>query len=241
MAAIVFFFTLDTSEDAMHGATQPPRMRIQSTQIRNLPPASIEDTSPNVYYDDDADKDSSISGRLAIFVQTEGPSFDIRLTDDSFTLNEHYVSTIAEGSPRFATTTKSSTVPMIEPGFNVNMEETTEEVKSKQHDDYPNNVEHATGKSTRLFPADWQNFPFTSGHQNSFGIPIEEDERLLHMIAEQSAQSDLSDRQGHVSTTAANVNSATRVSPTLPNLHHPTDSHSLRPTQEGRFLVIVYA
>lgn len=64
-----------------------------------------------------------------------------------------------------------------------------------------------------------QNFGFTSGHQNNFGVPIEEDERILRMLNAQLAaeqRQPLNDNE-FLSTTDLSVY-RTRVSPTLPIL-----------------------
>lgn len=86
--------------------------------------------------------------------------------------------------------------------------------------------ENAVEKSKLLFPSKetLENFGFTSGHQNSFGIPIEEDERILrmlnHQLASQSSEPKLSQSNDYILlsiTTDANIHQ-TKVSPTLPNI-----------------------
>lgn len=62
-----------------------------------------------------------------------------------------------------------------------------------------------------------QNFGFTSGHQNNFGVPIEEDERILRMLNAQLAAEQRSNDNKYVSTTDLSVY-RTKVSPTLPIL-----------------------
>lgn len=62
-----------------------------------------------------------------------------------------------------------------------------------------------------------QNFGFTSGHQNNFGVPIEEDERILRMLNAQLAAKQLPIDNDYMSTTDLSV-FRTRVSPTLPIL-----------------------
>ncbi|XP_061390789.1 uncharacterized protein LOC133326126 [Musca vetustissima] len=73
---------------------------------------------------------------------------------------------------------------------------------------------------------------FTSGHQNSFGVPIEEDERILRLIDGLFP--------GHVPplTTAAYVESMTKVSPTIPPVRHskPTDPMMLTATKSTNTL-----
>lgn len=60
-------------------------------------------------------------------------------------------------------------------------------------------------------------FGFTSGHQNNFGVPIEEDERILRMLNEQLIRRE-KDRNGSdiLTTTTDGYAYRTRVSPTLP-------------------------
>lgn len=84
--------------------------------------------------------------------------------------------------------------------------------------------ENAVERSKLLFPSKetLENFGFTSGHQNNFGVPIEEDERVLRMLNEQMLNSQRKLNQSDeyfVSsiTTDSNVYQ-TKVSPTLPNL-----------------------
>lgn len=80
-----------------------------------------------------------------------------------------------------------------------------------------------TIKSTLMFPSEetLKFFGFTSGHQNNFGVPIEEDERMLRLLNEQlrlAAEKEPNNSDGSVnvrSTTDSNVHQ-TRVSPTLP-------------------------
>lgn len=84
-----------------------------------------------------------------------------------------------------------------------------------------NVVEH--DRPRLLFPSKGtlQNFGFTSGHQNSFGIPIEEDERILRMLNEEMLKSQMNrsaDESQFISTTDLNTY-RTKVSPTLPILN----------------------
>ncbi|XP_053681334.1 uncharacterized protein LOC128732189 [Anopheles nili] len=61
---------------------------------------------------------------------------------------------------------------------------------------------------------------FTSGHQNNFGVPIEEDERLLHKLNDQLMQLERQ-REKNVTIPSATTDSSlyrTKVSPTLPIL-----------------------
>ncbi|KFB51790.1 hypothetical protein ZHAS_00019942 [Anopheles sinensis] len=61
---------------------------------------------------------------------------------------------------------------------------------------------------------------FTSGHQNNFGVPIEEDERLLRRLNEQLMQLEQL-RQKNITIPSATTDSSlyrTKVSPTLPIL-----------------------
>uniref|UniRef100_A0A1I8MLG0 FZ domain-containing protein n=1 Tax=Musca domestica TaxID=7370 RepID=A0A1I8MLG0_MUSDO len=72
-------------------------------------------------------------------------------------------------------------------------------------------------------------FRFTSGHQNSFGVPIEEDERILRLI------DGLFPGHAPSPTTTATVDSIAKVSPTIPPVTHnkptaPMMSASSKPT-----------
>ncbi|KAG4078593.1 hypothetical protein HA402_003240 [Bradysia odoriphaga] len=70
-------------------------------------------------------------------------------------------------------------------------------------------------------------FGFTSGHQNNFGVPIEEDERVLRMLNEQLIRRE-KNQNGTDSymTTTDGYAYRTRVSPTLPVIN------SMDPTTE---------
>lgn len=68
-------------------------------------------------------------------------------------------------------------------------------------------------------------FGFTSGHQNNFGVPIEEDERVLRMLNEQLIRREKNRNGSDVYTTTTDGYAyRTRVSPTLPviNAMDPT-------------------
>lgn len=243
LVGMLYFLTMDSSENS----TEDPHLRlpmwIQSTTERSFPSTEIEESSRNEFYDVEVDRDGSISGRLAIFVQTEEPTNDVSMTDSHIDFKKQ----LLDDRLIFATTQPTSTVidesfsvelvsnmdyqqTTISPKFPASLnlqpinviDETVQSADNKQ-------AVYPIGKSTRLFPA---NYPFTSGHQNSFGIPIEDDERLLRILDMIRNNSDTE----LTSTTAANINSATRVSPTLPNLNRSTHPNNLRPTQEGKCL-----
>ncbi|XP_030383813.1 mucin-5AC [Scaptodrosophila lebanonensis] len=66
-----------------------------------------------------------------------------------------------------------------------------------------------------LQPAD--SIRFTSGHQNSFGVPIEHDTRMLQLLKDLlSKQTTTTSPTTTTTTPASNVRPLTRVSPTLP-------------------------
>lgn len=84
--------------------------------------------------------------------------------------------------------------------------------------------ENVVERSKLLFPSKetLENFGFTSGHQNNFGVPIEEDERVLRMLNEQMISNQRKLNQSDEFwlssiTTDSNVYQ-TKVSPTLPNI-----------------------
>lgn len=87
--------------------------------------------------------------------------------------------------------------------------------------------ENVVERSKLLFPSKetLESFGFTSGHSNSFGVPIEEDERVLRilnyqMISSQPKEPKQKPRDDFFLlsiTTDANV-LQTKVSPTLPNI-----------------------
>lgn len=102
-------------------------------------------------------------------------------------------------------------------------------------DDLEDNV---VERSKLLFPSKetLENFGFTSGHQNSFGIPIEEDERILRILNYQMFNSQPKQTEQKQSddflllsiTTDANIHQ-TKVSPTLPNIKkHFTSTERIR-------------
>lgn len=86
-----------------------------------------------------------------------------------------------------------------------------------------------------------KNFGFTSGHQNNFGIPIEEDERILRMLNAQLVEQNGGDSE-FVSTTDLNAY-RTKVSPTLPilrKLDSTTETVRLKTINEGKNLHVYY-
>lgn len=250
LAAILYFLTIGiTDTDDSTPLRSPAPSSIHSTTARSFPSHAVFDESPSdKYYDDEvADRDGSISGRLAIFVQTdEPPPIDVHLTDDWFDLNEQL-----EDDRRFEATAKQASLATnnsFQPQLMLNVAKEDHRVfqypkpiqilhmrpinvvdESYQLPDEDKPVEQPTSKSTRLFPAI---YPITSAHQNSFGVPIEQDQQRIYTSKRNNSDSD------YVSTTASNFNSATRVSPTLPNFNRPTDSKHLRPTQEGIVYII---
>lgn len=74
--------------------------------------------------------------------------------------------------------------------------------------------------STLMFPTreTFEIFGFTSGHQNSFGVPIEEDERMLRVLNEQLLQQSQTQQSSTTDSTMTTLLGRTHVSPTLPNL-----------------------
>lgn len=119
-------------------------------------------------------------------------------------------------------------------------------------DDLEDNV---VERSKLLFPSKetLENFGFTSGHQNSFGIPIEEDERVLRILNYQMFNSQPKQTKQKQSddflllsiTTDANVHQ-TKVSPTLPNIKkHFTSTERIRAsnatnTDDGNLVVCLF-
>lgn len=83
--------------------------------------------------------------------------------------------------------------------------------------------ENIVERTRLLFPTKdtLKQFGFTSGHQNNFGIPIEEDERILRMLNEEILNSQekfqQNDRNSMSTATDSNLYQ-TKVSPTLPIL-----------------------
>lgn len=116
-------------------------------------------------------------------------------------------------------------------------------------DDVEDNI---VDRSKLLFPSKetLENFGFTSGHQNNFGVPIEEDERLLRMLNDQMLNSQRKQNQSDdflISssiTTDANVYQ-TKVSPTLPNLKKSFSTteriHAANvTTDDGKFIFCLF-
>lgn len=104
-------------------------------------------------------------------------------------------------------------------------------------------VEHIAGQDRPkiMYPSKetLKNFGFTSGHQNNFGIPIEEDERILRMLNAQLVEQNGQDSE-FVSTTDLN-SYRTKVSPTLPilrKLDSTTEAVRLKTINEGKNLHI---
>lgn len=87
-----------------------------------------------------------------------------------------------------------------------------------------NSEENNVDRTKLLFPTKetLEIFGFTSGHQNNFGVPIEEDERILRMLNEEMLNSQRTANKSKsdayiMSTTDFNMYQ-TKVSPTLPIL-----------------------
>lgn len=82
-------------------------------------------------------------------------------------------------------------------------------------------------------------FGFTSGHQNNFGVPIEEDERVLRMLNEQLIRREKNRNGSDVYTTTTDGYAyRTRVSPTLPviNAIDPTTERlAANTSDDGKF------
>lgn len=66
-------------------------------------------------------------------------------------------------------------------------------------------------------------YGFTSGHQNNFGIPIEEDERILNRLNDELIRLQNETTTQRLSTTTSDQY-RTKVSPTLPLIHKSLDS-----------------
>lgn len=106
--------------------------------------------------------------------------------------------------------------------------------------------ENIVDRTKLLFPTKetLEIFGFTSGHQNNFGVPIEEDERILRMLnAEMLNSQRKANKSGKsdtpiVSTTDLNMY-RTKVSPTLPILNKIATTtteriRSLNATEDGK-------
>ncbi|XP_055693530.1 uncharacterized protein LOC129795967 isoform X2 [Lutzomyia longipalpis] len=79
-----------------------------------------------------------------------------------------------------------------------------------------------------------QQYGFTSGHQNNFGIPIEEDERILGILNAELIKNQ-NGSASHSSTTDASIY-RTRVSPTLPiisKVDHTTEGVKNNGSDDG--------
>lgn len=80
-----------------------------------------------------------------------------------------------------------------------------------------------------------QQYGFTSGHQNNFGIPIEEDERILTLLNAELVKSQ-NGSTSLFSTTDSSVY-RTRVSPTLPiisRFDHTTEGVKTNGSDDGK-------
>lgn len=102
-------------------------------------------------------------------------------------------------------------------------------------------IEQVTPKI--MFPSKetLQGFGFTSGHQNNFGIPIEEDERILRILNAQLINSNNANDKEPASTTDLNVYH-TKVSPTLPVLNRfasTTETAKYKYASEGIVFTII--
>lgn len=104
----------------------------------------------------------------------------------------------------------------------------------------PTDIDEDLTESKIMFPTKetLEFFGFTSGHQNNFGVPIEEDERVLRMLNEQLIRRE-KNRNGSdlYTTTTDGYAYRTRVSPTLPiiNAMDPTTERlAANSTDDGK-------
>lgn len=109
-------------------------------------------------------------------------------------------------------------------------------------DDPPAATEVEDNSTKLMFPTKetLEFFGFTSGHQNNFGVPIEEDERVLRMLNEQLIKSQRErNRTEETLTTTTDANAyRTHVSPTLPvvqKLDATTERFRVNATEDGKY------
>lgn len=159
------------------------------------------------------DARESITGRLAVFLQN--PIIGSNQHEEDVTNTNLYFENITQlfKNHQDVPTTK----PPKKDGFSRNtqiLEISTP--KLKPVDDLPEDTK-------LMFPTKetLEFFGFTSGHQNNFGIPIEEDERILRMLNEQIIKIEKTHNHSadYYPTTTDGSAYRTRVSPTLPILH----------------------
>lgn len=101
--------------------------------------------------------------------------------------------------------------------------------------------------SKLLFPTKetFQIFGFTSGHQNSFGIPIEEDERILRILNEEVLinQRKLNKTGDYrIGSTTDSSLFRTKVSPTLPIVHKfdvTTENVRVNSTDDCKYIFFI--
>lgn len=89
-------------------------------------------------------------------------------------------------------------------------------------------IENITEKSEKPNPT-WetiqQQYEFTSGHQNNFGIPIEEDERMLNFLKVKNKVKFM--------VQSSTTESHYKVSPTLPIVSNKLKDNQQNNTEEG--------
>lgn len=234
----ISFNIVETSSILQHGGRDADQTEInwnrpttmstnQSSSAILQPNNSIDEnynnnpsTSPNVIHD-------SITGRLAVFLQN--PLIDSnhhRDDDDERTSGRIYVEQITNSPSPAIIAAATITKPPKRENFSRNtqiLEISTPKLMPNDNIDDDEILPDDDLDKKLLFPTKetLEFFGFTSGHQNNFGIPIEEDERMLRMLNEQIIRNE--NKKNHSAnyypTTTDGNAYRTRVSPTLPILH----------------------
>lgn len=172
----------------------------------------------------------SISGNLATVIK------NLEMSDTEFEPIDEIESTTSVA--------KSTKGDGYVPGYRHTqiLEISTPKLQKEFDEIEPTDIDEDITESKIMFPTKetLEFFGFTSGHQNNFGVPIEEDERILRMLNEQLIRREKNRNASDIYTTTTDGYAyRTRVSPTLPVINamdRTTERLPANSTDEGKLL-----
>lgn len=165
---------------------------------------------------------TSISGSLAAIVK------NLEMSDIEFERSEEVESSTSVAKPYVPGHRNTQIIEISTPKLNKEFERIE-----------PTDIDDDITESKIMFPTKetLEFFGFTSGHQNNFGVPIEEDERVLRMLNEQLIRREKNRNGSDIYTTTTDGYAyRTRVSPTLPVINamdRTTERLAANSTDEG--------
>lgn len=200
---------------------------IHTINFNQLDGADTVERHENILEPDDS-ATVSISGNLATVIK------NLEMSDTEFELNDEIESTTS--------VTKSTKPNGYVPGYRHTqiLEISTPKLQKEFDGIEPTGIDEDITESKIMFPTKetLEFFGFTSGHQNNFGVPIEEDERILRMLNDQLIRREKNRNGSDIYTTTTDGYAyRTRVSPTLPVINamdRTTERLAANSTDEGK-------